>query len=104
MTKTRKQQLEEMLADDPNDSFLRYGLAMEHVSAGEDTPAAEQLCALAAADPSYIPAFMQGGQALLRLNRVAECAALWLRGIEQAQRQGNAHAAEEMTGMVEGLE
>jgi hypothetical protein len=34
-TKSRREQLEEMLADDPDDAFVRYGLAMEHV--GEET-------------------------------------------------------------------
>ena len=33
---SRKQQLEEMLLENPDDSFLRYGLAMEFVSAGND--------------------------------------------------------------------
>lgn len=104
MTKTRKEQLEELLADDPNDSFLRYGLAMEHASAGDDATAADLFCALADADPDYVPAFMQGGQALVRLHRTAEARALWQRGIEQARRTGNQHAAEEMGQFLEGLD
>ena len=34
--KSRLEQIQAMLADDPNDPFLRYGLAMEHVSSGDD--------------------------------------------------------------------
>ena len=41
--KSRKQQLEEMLAEDPNDPFLRYGLAMEHAGAGAHEEAANGL-------------------------------------------------------------
>ncbi len=37
--KNRRQQLQEMLAGEPNDSFLRYGLAMEFVSEGNDEEA-----------------------------------------------------------------
>ena len=36
---SRKEQIEHMLAADPNDSFLRYGLAMEYASAGQDEEA-----------------------------------------------------------------
>ena len=38
-TRSRKEQIEEMLALDPNDSFLRYGLAMEYVSAEQEVEA-----------------------------------------------------------------
>ena len=36
---SRKEQLQAMLADDPNDPFLRDGLAMEFVSEGADAEA-----------------------------------------------------------------
>ena len=32
----RMEQIEALLADDPTDAFLRYGLALEHASAGDD--------------------------------------------------------------------
>ena len=32
----RMAQIEAMLAEDPDDAFLRYGLGMEHASAGDD--------------------------------------------------------------------
>ena len=43
--KSRKEQLEEMLAEDPGDPFLHYGLAMEHASAGDDRAAVGALSA-----------------------------------------------------------
>jgi Flp pilus assembly protein TadD len=102
--KTRKQQLEEMLAEEPNDTFLHYGLAMEHVSAGDYAAAVERFRKLLEVDAKYVPAYMQGGLALQRLNRDAEARELWQRGIAQARQQGNLHAAEEMQGMLEGLD
>ena len=60
----RMDQIEAMLADDPNDAFLRYGLAMEYSGQGDDATAVRHLrdlIALAPADP-YIPAFLQAGQ------------------------------------------
>lgn len=101
---TRKEQLEEMLRDEPDDPFLRYGLAMEHVSAGDDAQAARHFQELVAVAPSYVPAYMQGGQTLVRLNRPAEARQLWQQGIAAARQEGNAHAAEEMSGMIAALD
>lgn len=95
-SKSRKQQIEEMLAEEPNDPFLRYGLAMEYVSAGDDAGAVRCLRELLAVDAAYVPAYVQLGQALGRLGRAGEARAAYTRGIETAQRQGDGHAAEEM--------
>src|SRR5262245_39406476 len=44
MAKTpRMEQIEAMLADDPDDAFLRYGLAMEHSGQGDDETAVNVL-------------------------------------------------------------
>jgi len=101
---SRKEQLEAMLADEPNDSLLRYMLAMEHVSAGDDARAVECFRDLLARSTDYVPGYMQLGQALCRTGKTDEARDVWRRGIIQAQQQGNDHAAGEMQGMVEGLE
>jgi tetratricopeptide (TPR) repeat protein len=95
-SKSRKQQIEEMLADDPNDPFLRYGLAMEDISVGDDEGAARCLQELLAVDAAYVPAYLQLGQVLTRLGRADEARAAYTRGIAIAQQQSNGHAAEEM--------
>jgi Flp pilus assembly protein TadD len=102
--KTRKQRLEELLAADPNDSFVRYGLAMEHVSAGQDEEAVLCLRELMQRDPDYVAAYQQAGQALARLGREDEARAAFRQGIAAAQRKGDAHAASEMTGFLEGMD
>jgi Flp pilus assembly protein TadD len=102
--KTRKQQLEELLAADPDDPFLRYGLAMEHASAGADDDAVRGLQGLIAVAPNYVPAYLQAGQALIRLGRDDEARALLRTGIEVARREGNDHAAGEMAGFLEGID
>jgi thioredoxin-like negative regulator of GroEL len=102
--KTRKQQLEEMLAEDPGDPFLRYGLAMEHVSAGDLEAAVRCFRELVAASPAYVPAYLQAGQVLTRLGRVEEAKEVFRQGIAAAARQGDQHAQGEMEGMLDGLE
>lgn len=102
--KSRKQQIEELLAEDPHDPFLRYGLAMEYVSAGQDEEAVRCFQELMQTAPDYVPGYMQGGRALARLNRLEEAREVFQNGIAAARKLGDMHAAEEMTGFLEGLE
>ena len=107
MAKTpRMAQIEAMLADDPDDAFLRYGLAMEHAGQGDDEAAVKvlkELIALKAGDP-YVPAFLQAGQALIRLGREPEAAAVLRQGIEAARTAGDLHALGEMQGFLATIE
>jgi predicted Zn-dependent protease len=98
--KTRKEQIEELLIADPNDPFLRYGLAMEHVSAGNDREAVRCLQELLDVAADYVPAYLQLAQACLRMGQAAEARAVLTRGIPVARQQGDAHAAEEMQGFL----
>jgi predicted Zn-dependent protease len=95
--------IEAMLADEPSDPFLRYGLAMEYVSAGDDATAADQLLALIA-ESSYVPAYLQAGQILSRLNRYTAACDVLKQGIVAAKQQGNSHAEGEMAGLLSSLE
>jgi len=97
------EQIEALLADDPADAFLRYGLAMEHASTGDDATAAEHLLRLIA-DTPYVPAFLMAGQMLNRLNRVDEAVTVLRRGVAAAKEQGNAHAEGEMAGLLASIE
>jgi len=94
--KSRKQQLQEMLAEEPNDPFLRYGLAMEFISESNDEEAVRCLHELLAVAPEYVPAYVQAGQAQARLGRHEQARALFSQGIATARKQGDHHAAEEM--------
>lgn len=100
---TRKQQIEAMLADDPNDPELRYMLAMEHVSEENDEGAVSCFAEIIKRKPDYAPAYHQGGRALVRLGKINEARAMLQRGIPIARQQGNDHAAGEMTELLESL-
>ena len=99
----RMAQIEALLADEPNDPELRYFLAMEHLSAGDEPAAAAKLRELTA-DSDYVPAFLQAGQVLGRMGQVSEACAILRTGIDHARRQGNAHAQGEMEGLLSSLE
>jgi tetratricopeptide (TPR) repeat protein len=97
---TRREQIEVMLAEGPNDPELRYMLAMDYVSAGDDAGAALCFQELIDSTPNYPPAYHQGGRTLQRLNRIADARALLQRGIPIAQSQGDQHAAGEMSELL----
>lgn len=102
----RMEQIEALLADDPDDPFLRYGLAMEHASAGDDATCVEvlrDLIARTAAKP-YVPAYLQAGQALARLDRIPEACDVLRAGVEAARTAGDTHAQGEMQGLLASLE
>ena len=102
----RMDQLEALLADEPDDAFLCYGLAMEHTSAGDDATAAKLLVELIerkSAEP-YVPAFLQAGQALMRLGRESDSAKVLMQGIDVAKQAGDLHAMGEMQGLLATVE
>ena len=105
----RMEQIEALLADDPDDAFLRYGLAMEHASTGDDAGCVavlRDLIARTAASP-YIPAYLQAGQALVRLDKIGEACAVLREGIVAAGKVGTSdalHAQSEMQGLLASIE
>ena len=102
--KTRKQNILDMLQDEPNDAELRYMLAMECASEGNDAEAVGRFEELIAVAPNYAPGYHMGARALVRLDRIADAKALLQRGIPAALAQRNEHAAGEMQELLASLE
>jgi Flp pilus assembly protein TadD len=101
---SRKEQIEEMLRETPDDVELRYMLAMEHASLGDDAGAVGVFRDLIARSPGYAPAYHMAGRALQRLGRIDEARTLLQQGIPAALKQGNQHAAGEMQELLESLD
>lgn len=102
-TPSRRERLEAMLAENPTDTFLRYGLAMELQKEDRNDECLQRLDELARDDAPYVPAYFMAGQLLVRLHRVDEARAYLRNGIEEARRQGNLHAAGEMSELLASL-
>lgn len=92
-----------MLADEPGDTFLRYSLALEWEKEGDCEKCVEQLRDLTQADPPYVPAFFMAAQNLAKRNLINDARAYLRDGIEEARRQGNSHAAGEMSEFLASL-
>ncbi len=95
--------LREILADNPNDAFARYGLAMEYAKNGDADAALAEYDKIVSTNPEYVPAYQMSGQLLMNLGRDADARAWFERGIAAAQRAGNQHAMSEMQGMLDTL-
>ena len=98
---SRREQLEAFLVDDPTDQFLRYGLAFELETEGDNERSLELLAGLQR--ELYIPAFFMAGQQLTRLERIAEARTALRDGIAAADRVGDTHAAGEMREFLTNL-
>jgi len=100
----RMQQIRALLAEDPADPFLRYGLAMEYVSQGDDATAAGHFRDLIAVSPDYVPAYLMLGQSLIRLGDDDTAKDTLRRGVAEAAKAGNEHAQGEMQTLLDSLD
>ena len=95
--------LTEILTQNPNDAFARYGLALEYSNTGDVDRALEEFGKLLASHPDYTAGYFMAAQALARLDRVSEAKKMLGDGIASAKRTGNSHAQSEMEGMLADL-
>ncbi len=95
--------LTEILTENPEDAFARYGLAMEYSKAGQIDEALKQYKTLVEKNPDYTPAYFMAAQTLASASRVPEAKRWLVDGISSASRTGNTHAQSEMTAMLEEL-
>ena len=95
-----RQQLEELLAGDPEDIFLNFGLAMELAKDEPIEPALRQFDKVIGLDAGYIAAYYHKGRLLLGVDRKDEARETLTAGAEAAQRAGDAHAETEMRDLL----
>jgi predicted Zn-dependent protease len=102
--KSRRQKLEEFVAQNPKDTFSRYGLALEFLKEGDKAAAEVQFRTLIENHVDYVPGFQMYAQMLAQDERRAEARSILAAGISAATRVGNAHARSEMEGLLAELE
>ena len=101
--KSRRQMLEESVAQKPNDAFSRYGLALECMNSGDSATADEHFRALLERNADYIPGYQMYGQFLARESRAEEARRVLSSGIDAATKAGNQHARSEMEALLNDL-
>jgi predicted Zn-dependent protease len=100
----RRLKLEQSLAEDPQDTFLRYGLALQCLREGDVAEGRERLRALIADHPEdQIAAYQQLGQSFAETGEHEAAVAMLSAGIARALARGDAHAAAEMQQLRDTL-
>ena len=84
---TRLEQLQQMLAQEPNDEFLQYAISLEYFSVGNFTKALECFKIILNTKPDYLAAYYQTGKCYEELKQIEEAKNIYNRGIELAQKQ-----------------
>lgn len=95
--------LNEILTQNPNDAFARYGLALEYSNQGNTETALAEFKKLLSAHPDYTAGYFMAAQTLAKADRNDEARNMLADGIASAKRTGNPHAQSEMEGMLAEL-
>src|SRR5215469_2913445 len=99
----RLEMLNDILTQNPNDAFARYGLALEYSNQGNIENALAEFGKLLSVNPDYTPGYFMASQTLAKADRNDEARKMLTDGIASAKRTGNAHAQSEMEAMLADL-
>jgi len=100
----RMQKLLAMLDKAPQDTFLLYGLAMEHKKAGQPQDAVNYFNRVIEIDPGYCYAYHQRGLVHESTGDLEAARRSYREGIAAAGRKGDAHAGEEIAAALSMIE
>ena len=103
MEKSRLETLQEFVAANPSDPFVRYGLGQERLKRGEPEEALEQFRELLRLNPGYAAAYYHSGQALEKLGRIEEAREIYRQGIGVTGRSGDLHTQSELQAALDLL-
>lgn len=95
--------LEALLARGQDGATLRYALASRYLAAGDAESACRHAEVAVALDPDYSAAWKLLGGARAKVDRPADAAAAYERGIAVAERCGDVQAAKEMRVFLKRL-
>ena len=96
--------LREILEQDPQSAFARYGLAMELAGRGDTEAALAEFDRLLADHPDYTAGYFMSAQTLAKIGRAGEAKQRLIDGTACARRTGNQHALREMRAMLDEME
>lgn len=100
---SKEEKLRALLAAEPNDGFLNFGLAMELAKQERWDESFAQFDRLIEVDPNYVGAYFHKGKTLASINRIDEARVELRRGIAKAGEVGDLHAKGEMEEFLAGL-
>src|SRR3954468_12867879 len=96
MATNRLEMLEQMVSRDPNNTFARYGLAMEVANSGDWARAIVEFRTLLQHDQDYAAAYYHAGQTLEKMGDLEQARTMYEEGIEASTRKGDLHTRSEI--------
>ncbi|MCS6821078.1 MAG: tetratricopeptide repeat protein [Microscillaceae bacterium] len=102
MKNTRIEYLQKILAENPNDTFSLYALALEYLSLDEEK-AKYYLEILLQDFPDYLPTYYQAAQFFALQNEIEKAKHLLQKGIALAQKQNDGHTLKELQKALQNL-
>jgi tetratricopeptide (TPR) repeat protein len=96
MNNLRLVKLEEMEKGQPQEPFIKFAIAQEHVNAANDVLAKTYFDWLLTNKPAYLPVYYQAGKLYERINDFARSKEIYRKGIELAKSTGEAKTAGEL--------
>ena len=100
----RLQQLEALLADDPENSFVKFAIAKEYEGLDMEEKALEKYEALKIDDPAYVGLYYHYAKLMEKQEEYDKAIALYKEGMNQAKEQGDKHAYGEMESALWEIE
>lgn len=100
----RLEQLKDMLAQEPDDAFTRYALALELKKLRRVDEALDQFEQVIGRHTDYVPAYFILGQLLAEEGRTEDAKQRLREGVAMAQRSGDSHAQGEMQEYLDSLD
>jgi tetratricopeptide (TPR) repeat protein len=97
-------QLLSLLKEEPDDQFLRYGLAMEYAKQSKFDDSLKTFRDLITLNPDYVAAYFMAGRTCEQAGEPEDAKAFYKGGIDAAKRTGDSHAAGEIAAALMMLE
>ena len=96
--------LQKFLEQDPNDSFTRYAIGLEHAKEKNFADAIATLEELRRRDPNYVPTYLMLGGYYRESGQREQAIAIFQEGITRARAERDLHAASELDAALDELE
>jgi predicted Zn-dependent protease len=100
---SRLEKLQEFLKADPNDSFTRYGIALEYRSMKDFTTAIRTLEELRTMDPKYLPLYYQLADCYRQAGDKTSAHKTYHEGIAVARSANDTHTLSELQAALEEM-
>ncbi len=99
----RRDRIEQMLKQEPDDVFLNFSFAMELSKENESDRALAQFDRVLSLDPTYTAAHYHKGNTLIGLGRQDEARVVLTEGVAACKQIGDDHAHREMLELLTSI-